>query len=163
MGHNTPESDPFKDAVPYDKAPKNKTERKTSSVRKGRRSASKKDSFAKKRARNKILIQWRGGIDPPNSARNIHQPTEYLDELLKVVGLSDGVDEQRLKESWSRVAGDFVAQHSEPDSIKNGVLVLKVVQPMMKFHLQQMTGKLLENLRGELGRDTVKQIVFKIG
>ena len=33
----------------------------------------------------------------------------------------------------------------------------------MKFHLQQMSGKLLENLHRELGVDTVKKVVFKIG
>ena len=115
------------------------------------------------RIRNKLLTEWRGGIDPPHPARNIHEPSEYLDDLLKVVGLSDGVDEGRLKEVWGKVAGEFVAKHTVPESIRGGTLVLKLVQPAMKFHLQQMSGKLLENLHRELGKDTVKQIVFKIG
>ena len=115
------------------------------------------------RIREKLLSEWRGGIDPPHPARNIHEPSEYLDELLKVVGLSEGVDEGRLKEVWGRVAGEFVAKHTVPDSIRGGTLVLKVLQPAMKFHLQQMSGKLLENLHRELGKNTVKQVVFKIG
>ncbi len=90
-------------------------------------------------------------------------PGEYLDDLLKAVGLSEGVDEERLKTVWKDVAGDFVAQHTVPDSIRNGVLVLRVVQPAMKFHLQQMSGKLLENLHRELGVENIKQVVFKIG
>ncbi len=119
--------------------------------------------WASKKARSRILTEWRGGIDPPNPARNIHQPGEYLDELLKVIGLSEGIDEQRLKDVWSLVAGQFVSQHTVPESIRGGVLVLRVLQPTMKFHLQQMSGKLLENLRRELGDGIVKQIVFKIG
>ena len=55
------------------------------------------------RIRAKLLTEWRGGIDPPHPARNIHQPDEYLDELLKAVGLSDGVDEERLKTAWNQV------------------------------------------------------------
>lgn len=129
------------------------------------RSRSKKTTGKKRssRIRNKLLTEWRGGIDPPHPARNIHVPSEYLDDLLKAVGLSEGVDEERLKTVWKDVAGDFVAQHTVPDSIRNGVLVLRVVQPAMKFHLQQMSGKLLENLHRELGVENIKQVVFKIG
>ena len=131
---------------------------------KGRsKSRARRDTKVRKKARSKILTEWRGGINPPDPTRNIHLPSEYLDDLLKSIGLSDGIDEQRLKDCWSQVAGKFVSQHSKPDSFKNGVLVLRVVQPMMKFHLQQMSGKLLENLRRELGEGTVKQVVFKIG
>jgi len=131
-----------------------------------RKSGSKRAAARKKgnsRIRSRLLTEWRGGIDPPHPARNIHQPSEYLDELLKAVGLSDGVDEERLKTAWSSVAGEFVAKHSVPDSIRDGVLVLRVLQPAMKFHLQQMSAQLLENLHRELGKGTVKRIVFKIG
>ena len=61
------------------------------------------------------------------------------------------------------VAGDFVSKHTVPESIRAGVLVLRVLQPAMKFHLQQMSGKLLENMRQELGDGVVKQIKFVIG
>ncbi|MGJ8677767.1 MAG: DUF721 domain-containing protein [Akkermansiaceae bacterium] len=123
----------------------------------------RRDSKSRLKARNQILSEWRGGIDPPSSQRNIHQADEYLADLLKLVGLSDGIDEQRLKEGWSRVAGDFVSKHTVPDSIREGVLVLRVVNPMMKFHLQQMSAQLLRNLGNELGQGVVKQIVFKVG
>ncbi|MCP5534715.1 MAG: DUF721 domain-containing protein [Akkermansiaceae bacterium] len=116
-----------------------------------------------KKARARILVEWLGGVDPPNPSRNIHQPGEFLDHLLKQIGLAEGVDEQRLKEVWGAVAGPFVAQHTVPESIRGGVLVLRVLQPTMKFHLQQMSGKLLDNLHRELGDGIVKQVVFKIG
>ena len=116
-----------------------------------------------RKARARILAEWRGGLDPPNPERNIHQPEEYLDELLKTIGLSEGIDEKRLKDVWNLVAGPFVAQHTVPESIRRGVLVLRVLQPAMKFHLQQMSAKLLDNLHRELGKGIVKQVVFKIG
>lgn len=127
------------------------------------RRANSKSASASAKARAKILIEWLGGVDPPNPSRNIHQPGEYLDQLLKSIGVAEGIDEQRLKEVWGAVAGQFVAQHTIPESIRNSVLVLRVLQPTMKFHLQQMSGKLLENLHRELGKETVKQVVFKIG
>lgn len=130
------------------------------SGRRGRRGLRRAKS---QKVRNQLLTEWRGGVDPPSPTRNIHQPDEFLSELLKGVGLSDGIDESRLKESWSKVAGDFVSKHTVPESIRGGVLVLLVLQPTMKFHLQQMRGKLLDNMRRELGEGVVKQIVFKIG
>ena len=116
-----------------------------------------------RKARARILAEWLGGYDPPDPSRNIHKPGEYLEQLLNSIGVSDGVDEERLKEVWSAVAGEFVAQHTAPESIRNGVLVLRVLQPAMKFHLQQMSSKLLQNLHRELGKSTVRKVVFKIG
>lgn len=121
------------------------------------------DNEQQRKARARILIEWLGGLNPPHPSRNIHQPGEYIDDLLKTVGVSDGVDEERLKEVWGNVAGAFVAQHTVPESINRGVLVLRVLQPAMKFHLQQMSAKLLENLHRELGKDTINKVVFKIG
>ena len=126
----------------------------------------RRESQARKqaqKARAQILIEWLGGLNPPSPTRNIHQPGEFIDQLLKSIGVAEGVDEQRLKEVWGAVAGAFVAQHTVPESIRGGVLVLRVLQPTMKFHLQQMSGKLLDNLRRELGDGVVKQVVFKIG
>lgn len=142
---------------PYDKGPDGQKGRRR------RRSAGSKRYGHAKRVRKQLLTEWRGGVDPPSPLRNIHQPDEFLSGLLKSVGLSDGIDEGRLKESWSRVAGDFVSKHTVPESVRNGVLVLRVLQPTMKFHLQQMSGKLLENMKQELGEGVVKQIMFKIG
>jgi len=115
------------------------------------------------RARYQMLQSWWGGVDPPSPTRNIHQADEFISQILKSIGVSDGVDADRLKECWHLVAGEFVAKHTVPDSIRNGVLVLRVLQPAMKFHLQQMSGKLLANMRRELGENVVRQIRFTIG
>lgn len=113
--------------------------------------------------RSLTLRQWRHGDPVPDPNRNIHQASEHIDGLLAKLGVQGGVDEEKLREAWGRVAGDFVAKHAEPESLKRGVLVLKVIQPSMRFHLEQMKGKLLRNLRQELGDGVVKQVRFKVG
>lgn len=110
-----------------------------------------------------ILRQWRHGDPVPDPNRNIHQAAEYLDGLLSEMGISGGMDEQKLRNAWVKVAGEFVAKHAEPESFKRGILVLTVVQPSMRFHLEQMKGKLLKNLHDELGEGIVKQVRFKVG
>lgn len=112
--------------------------------------------------RQQTLREWRGEkVLNPN--RNIHNASEHLDKLLAKVGVKGGLDEQKLRHAWAAVAGDFVAKHAEPESLKNGVLVLTVIQPSMRFHLEQMKGQLLKNFRKELGAGVVKQVRFKIG
>ncbi|MFC5051902.1 DUF721 domain-containing protein [Rubritalea spongiae] len=113
--------------------------------------------------RELTLRQWRYGDPVPDPNRNIHDASEHLEGLLKDLGIQGGMDEERLRKAWSKVAGDFVAKHAEPESLKKGVLVLVVVQPSMRFHLEQMKGKLLKNLRDELGEGVVKQVRFKVG
>ena len=113
--------------------------------------------------RELTLRQWRFGDPVPDPNRNIHQASEHLDGLLQKMGVQGGMDEQRLRDAWGKVAGDFVAKHAEPESFKKGVLVLTVLQPSMRFHLEQMKGKLMQNFRNELGEGVVKQVRFKIG
>lgn len=113
-------------------------------------------------AREQNLREWRGNrVHDPT--RNIHEASEHLDQLLAKMGVKGGLDEQRLRQAWVTVAGEFVAKHAEPESLKNGVLVLTVIQPSMRFHLEQMKGQLLKNFRKELGEGMVKQVRFKVG
>ena len=113
--------------------------------------------------RELTLRQWRHGDPVLDPNRNVHQASEHLDKLLSKMGVSGGMDEQKLRNAWVKVAGDFVAKHAEPESLKKGILVLTVIQPSMRFHLEQMKGQLLKNLRDELGEGMVKQVRFKVG
>ncbi|MEO1856602.1 MAG: DUF721 domain-containing protein [Rubritalea sp.] len=113
--------------------------------------------------RELTLRQWRHGDPVTDLNRNIHQASEHLDKLLSKMGVSGGMDEQKLRSAWVKVAGDFVAKHAEPKSLNKGVLVLTVIQPSMRFHLEQMKGKLLKNFSDELGEGIVRQVHFIVG
>jgi predicted nucleic acid-binding Zn ribbon protein len=56
-----------------------------------------------------------------------------------------------------------IAQHTSPVSLRKGELVLRVSQPAMRFHLEQMKPMLLERLRMQLGKDRLKAIRFTLG
>lgn len=109
------------------------------------------------------LKQWRFADPVKDPNRNIHSASEHLDKLLKEVGVTGGMEQERLLDAWQAVAGDFIAKNATPESLKRGILVLRVLQPSMRFHLEQMKGKLMQNLKRELGVGVVKQIRFKIG
>ncbi|MEM1084660.1 MAG: DUF721 domain-containing protein [Verrucomicrobiota bacterium] len=113
--------------------------------------------------RRAILREWRGGDEPESLDSRVHQPEEFIAEILRSAGASDGIEIEKLREIWREIAGDFVAANAAPDSLKGGCLTLRVLQPAMRFHLEQMKGKLLKNLKQAAGDKVVTSIRFKHG
>lgn len=108
------------------------------------------------------LRQWRHGEPVKDPVRNIHHAGEFLDKLLEEVGASGSIEEKQLHDAWAKVAGDFIYKNSKPESLKKGVLVLRVVQPALRFQLEQMKGKLLQNFKRELGEGVIRTIVLRV-
>lgn len=108
------------------------------------------------------LRQWRHGDPVKDPVRNIHHAGDFLDKLLEEVGASGSLEEKQLQDAWSKVAGDFIAKNSKPESLNKGVLVLRVIQPALRFQLEQMKGRLLQNFKRELGEGVIRTIVLKV-
>ena len=68
-----------------------------------------------------------------------------------------------MRAAWKELAGDFIARHTEPVSVKNGHLVLRVTQPAMRFHLEQMKPMLLARIREQLGENRIQSVKFTLG
>lgn len=113
--------------------------------------------------RNELLAEWRGGPELENLEKNIHHAGDHLAEILRLAGLRQNLEEEEVKNAWLAMAGDFVARHAEPCSIRNGDLVLRVTQPAMRFHLEQMKPVLLRRIQQHLGEDRVKSVKFTLG
>ena len=68
-----------------------------------------------------------------------------------------------MRSAWKELAGEFIASHTEPISVKSGHLVLRVTQPAMRFHLEQMKPMLLTRIRAQLGENRIKSVKFSLG
>ncbi len=113
--------------------------------------------------RRAVLRDWRGGDEPAHLDERLHLPKEFLANILKQAGATEGIDEERLREMWKEVAGDFVARHATPVSLKGGCLTLHVLQPAMRFHLEQTRAVLLQKVQEAAGPGIVKSIRFNVG
>ncbi len=122
-----------------------------------------KDSPGLGRIREEILREWRGIDEPADLNAHIHPAKKFLSAILKAAGAEDGLTEDSVRSMWKELAGDFIARHSEPVSVKNGDLVLRVTQPAMRFHLEQMKPLLLTRIRQQLGEDKVRSVRFSHG
>jgi predicted nucleic acid-binding Zn ribbon protein len=120
-------------------------------------------SSRSERIRQRILSEWRGVDEPMDLERGVHRPAAFVERVLRKLGLGDGLQEQEVLDAWKEVAGDFLAAHSHPQSVKGGHLVLRVTQPSMRFHLEQMKPVLLKRLQERFGEERIRSIRFGLG
>ena len=113
--------------------------------------------------REEILREWRGADEPADLSAGIHLAQSFVAAILRAAGAEDGIDENQVRATWKDLAGDFIAGHTEPVSVKGGHLVLRVTQPAMRFHLEQMKPLLLTRIKAQLGENRIKSIKFSLG
>lgn len=113
--------------------------------------------------REEILREWRGCDEALDLNAGVHLSSEFIAGILRSAGAEDGLREDQVRAVWKELAGDFIARHAEPVSVKNGHLVLRVTQPAMRFHLEQMKPMLLARIRNHLGEDRIKSVKFTLG
>ena len=114
------------------------------------------------RLREEILREWRGGDEADDLSAGIHRAQEFVAAVLKAAGAEDGLNEDEVRSTWKELAGEFIAKHTEPVSVKGGHLVLRVTQPAMRFHLEQMKPLLLKRIKEQLG-EKIRSVKFGHG
>jgi predicted nucleic acid-binding Zn ribbon protein len=116
------------------------------------------------RLRSKVIAEWRGLPDRPllkDTAKPVREP---LARLMQALGLGDRLREDQVKAAWSEIVGDFLAIHSEPVALRDGTLIVRVLQPTLHYELDRVwKPRLLQKLRERFGQRTVREIKFRIG
>ena len=113
--------------------------------------------------RRKVRREWRGFDEPLDLNAGVRRAAEFVDDIIRMVGMTDGMEEQRLRAIWIDLAGEYVAKGSEPVSLKKGVLTIRVSQPAMKFHLEQMRGSLLAKIQQAAANGKITSLRFTAG
>ena len=113
--------------------------------------------------REEILREWRGADEPDDLNAGIHLAQNFVAAILRAAGAEDGLHEDQVRAAWKELAGDFISRHTEPVSVKNGHLVLRVTQPALRFQLEQMKPMLFTRIREQLGEGRIKSIKFQLG
>jgi len=117
----------------------------------------------RERLRQRVLREWRGCDEPTRSTQNVRLASEFLTEILARTETAEGIDAERLRAAWRALAGEMIASQCEPDGLRDGVVVLRVLQPAMRFHLEQIKPMLLRRLRSEFGAEEIRSIRFMLG
>src|ERR1044072_8487773 len=89
---------------------------------------------------------------------------ELMPKLMQRLGLRERLRETEVINAWSKIVGDFIAAHSAPVALREGVLYVRVLQPALHYELEQISKtEILRKLKQRFGGKTIRDIRFRVG
>ena len=118
----------------------------------------------KPRLKARIIAEWRGLAEEPFPKDTAVPTASLVEQVMGKLGLKQRLREEEITAAWKEVVGDFIATHSAPAGLNNGVLMVHVLQPTVHFELERVwKRKLLLKLQERFGKGTVREIRFRLG
>jgi predicted nucleic acid-binding Zn ribbon protein len=116
------------------------------------------------RIKARVLEEWRGITERPFTKDTSQGVQSLVQQALRKLGLDQRIKEEEISAAWKEVVGDFLAAHSAPAGLKEGVLLIRVLQPTVHFELERVwKRKVLEKLQSRFGKSAIRNVRFRIG
>lgn len=111
-----------------------------------------------------IIAEWRGLPERKGRPDNWRAPAELLPKLMHQLGLRERLHENEMRAAWETIVGEFIAAHSAPISLRDGVLYVRVLQPALHYQFEQISkGDILGKLKSRFGKKVIRDVRFRIG
>jgi predicted nucleic acid-binding Zn ribbon protein len=111
-----------------------------------------------------VIAEWRGLRETKMSADRWQSPSELMPKLMQRLGLRERLRETEVIDAWSKIVGDFIAAHSTPVALREGILYVRVLQPALHYELEQISkAEILRKLKQRFGGKTIRDIRFRVG
>jgi predicted nucleic acid-binding Zn ribbon protein len=111
-----------------------------------------------------VLAEWRGVRERPLFEDRWLTAGELLPKLMQRLGLRERLQETEVIEAWAKIVGDFIAAHSTPVALREGVLYVRVLQPALHYELEQISKiDILRKLKQRFGSKTIRDVRFRVG
>jgi predicted nucleic acid-binding Zn ribbon protein len=111
-----------------------------------------------------VLAEWRGLPERKLQADRWQSPSELMPRLMQRLGLRDRLRETEVIDAWSKIVGDFIAAHSTPVALREGILYVRVLQPALHYELEQVSkSEILRKLKQRFGAKTIRDVRFRVG
>ena len=88
---------------------------------------------------------------------------KILADVLRDLGLSKKLSEQRAVAEWSDIVGRRVAEHARALRVDNGRLFVEVDSPVWSQELTLMKRNILRQINDRIGRKAIDNIHFVLG
>jgi hypothetical protein len=83
---------------------------------------------------------------------------------LALFGRTSRWHETEVIDAWSKIIGDFIAAHSAPVALREGILYVRVLQPALHYELEQISkSEILRKLKQRFCGKTIRDIRFRVG
>jgi len=111
-----------------------------------------------------VLAEWRGLPERKLRPDRWHSAAELMPKLMQRLGLRERLRETEVIDAWSKIVGDFIAAHSAPVALREGVLYVRVLQPALHYELEQISKtEILRKLKQRFGTKTIRDVRFRLG
>jgi len=110
-----------------------------------------------------VLAEWRGLPEKPFPADTSRTIGNVLEKVVAELGLTKRLREEEVLAAWREIVGEFIAQHSSPQRLVDGVLHVRVLQASMHYELDRtLRQDIVAKLKQRFGR-TVRDVRFRVG
>ena len=111
-----------------------------------------------------VIAEWRGLPERKQRADRWHSPAELLPKLMQRLGLRERLRETEVIDAWGKIVGEFIATHSAPVALREGILYVRVLQPALHYELEQISkSEILRKLKQRFGSRTIRDVRFRVG
>jgi predicted nucleic acid-binding Zn ribbon protein len=111
-----------------------------------------------------VVTERRGLPERKTRIDRWQSPAELVPKLMQRLGLRERLRETEVIDAWSKIVGDFIAAHSAPVALREGILYVRVLQPALHYELEQISkSAILRKLKQRFGGKTVRDIRFRVG
>jgi predicted nucleic acid-binding Zn ribbon protein len=111
-----------------------------------------------------VIAEWRGLPEKKMRADRWQAPADVLPKLMQRLGLRERLHETEVIEAWSKIVGEFIAAHSAPVALREGILYARVLQPALHYELEQISKpEILRKLKQRFGGKTIRDVRFRVG
>jgi hypothetical protein len=111
-----------------------------------------------KSLRRHVLHEWRG-LPEKSEGRPLVFVADAIQSLVGKLGLRERINEEDILAAWREIVGDFLAQHSRPARLVNGVLHIETMQSSVRYELDRTwRPEILRRLHERFGKGAVKDI-----
>jgi predicted nucleic acid-binding Zn ribbon protein len=114
--------------------------------------------------RRAVIAEWRGlPSDPPRLDR-AQAVTDLVPKVMQKLGLGERLRESEILGAWEALVGEFIAAHSCPIALRDGILYVHVLQPALHYELDRITRpEILRKLKRRFGGKVIRDLRFRLG
>src|SRR5437867_10274518 len=111
-----------------------------------------------------VIAEWRGLPEKKTRKDRWQAPADLLPKLMQKLGLRERLHETEVINAWAKIVGEFIAAHSAPVALREGVLYVRVLQPALHYELEQISkSEILRKLKQRFGGKIIRDIRFRVG
>jgi len=85
------------------------------------------------------------------------------EDLFSSGGYTEKLKQYRAWQVWEQVVGPQIASHARPLRIRDGILEVRVDQPIWMQQLRMMAPQILQKLNAALGEELIRELFWKRG